>query len=216
TVTAWWHTSFVPPEPKSTSRVILDQELPAGPHAIAIPGEVPAQASFATVSIGPSVHAFIVRPMPSGTTPARFPDPPSAQHATLRPSLGGRTPLSYPRAEWPGAARASRICLTFFLIMPAPTSINTTACIHLRIVGGAPAIQQIDLRTGADQPVCRARSANEGDVMPIRFPGESAEYRAARDRLLEREIELRRAMEAVAVARRALPPGGALPQDHVL
>jgi len=78
TVTAWWHTSFVPPEPKSTSRVILDQELPAGAHTIAIPDEVPAQASFATVSVGPSVHAFIVGPMPSGTTMARFPDPPSA------------------------------------------------------------------------------------------------------------------------------------------
>jgi hypothetical protein len=78
TVIAWWHTSFVPPEPKSTSRVILDQELPAGAHAIAIPDEVPAQASFATVSTGPSVHAFIVGPMPSGTTMARLPGPSSA------------------------------------------------------------------------------------------------------------------------------------------
>jgi hypothetical protein len=78
TVTAWWATSFVPPEPKSTSRVILDEALPAGPHTIAIPDEVPAQASFATVSAGPSVHAFIVGPMPSGTTLARFPDPSSA------------------------------------------------------------------------------------------------------------------------------------------
>ena len=51
--------------------------------------------------------------------------------------------------------------------------------------------------------------------MQIRFPGESAEYRMARDRLLGREIELRRAMEAVAVARRALPPGGAVPEDYV-
>lgn len=47
------------------------------------------------------------------------------------------------------------------------------------------------------------------------FPGESAEYRAARDRLLDREIELRRAMEDVAAARRALPPGGAVPEDYV-
>jgi hypothetical protein len=78
TVTAWWATSFVPPEPKSTSRVILDEELPAGPHTIAIPADVPAQASCATVSTGPSVHAFIVGPMPSGTTLARFPDPSSA------------------------------------------------------------------------------------------------------------------------------------------
>jgi predicted dithiol-disulfide oxidoreductase (DUF899 family) len=51
--------------------------------------------------------------------------------------------------------------------------------------------------------------------MGITFPGESAEYRAARDRLLDREIELRRAMEAVAAARRELPPGGAVPEDYV-
>lgn len=51
--------------------------------------------------------------------------------------------------------------------------------------------------------------------MDIAFPGESAEYRAARDRLLEQEIELRRAMEAVAAARRRLPPGGIVPQDYV-
>jgi predicted dithiol-disulfide oxidoreductase (DUF899 family) len=51
--------------------------------------------------------------------------------------------------------------------------------------------------------------------MTIAFPGESAEYRAARNRLLEREIELRRAMEAVAAARRRLPPGGVVPQDYV-
>jgi hypothetical protein len=70
TVIAWWHTSFVPPEPKSTSRLILDQELPASVHTIAIPDEVPAEASFATVSVGSSVHTFIVGPMPSGTTMA--------------------------------------------------------------------------------------------------------------------------------------------------
>jgi len=51
--------------------------------------------------------------------------------------------------------------------------------------------------------------------MSIEFPGESAEYRAARERLLEQEIELRRAMEAVAAARRELPPGGIVPQDYV-
>jgi predicted dithiol-disulfide oxidoreductase (DUF899 family) len=51
--------------------------------------------------------------------------------------------------------------------------------------------------------------------MGVRFPGESAEYRAARDRLLELEIELRRAMEAVAATRRRLPPGGVVPQDYV-
>jgi predicted dithiol-disulfide oxidoreductase (DUF899 family) len=51
--------------------------------------------------------------------------------------------------------------------------------------------------------------------MNIAFPGESAEYRAARDRLLEQEVELRRAMEDLAAARRALPPGGVVPADYV-
>jgi predicted dithiol-disulfide oxidoreductase (DUF899 family) len=51
--------------------------------------------------------------------------------------------------------------------------------------------------------------------MDIAFPGESAEYRAARGRLLEQEIELRRATEAVAAARRRLPPGGIVPQDYI-
>jgi predicted dithiol-disulfide oxidoreductase (DUF899 family) len=49
----------------------------------------------------------------------------------------------------------------------------------------------------------------------LRFPGESTEYRAARDRLLEQEIELRRAMEAVAAARRGQPPGGVVPEDYI-
>jgi predicted dithiol-disulfide oxidoreductase (DUF899 family) len=52
-------------------------------------------------------------------------------------------------------------------------------------------------------------------VVTPTFPGESAEYRAAREALLEREIELRRAMEAVAAARRGLPPGGVVPEDYV-
>jgi predicted dithiol-disulfide oxidoreductase (DUF899 family) len=47
----------------------------------------------------------------------------------------------------------------------------------------------------------------------VSFPGESAEYRAARDRLLEQEADMRRAVEAVAAARRALPPGGAVAED---
>jgi predicted dithiol-disulfide oxidoreductase (DUF899 family) len=51
--------------------------------------------------------------------------------------------------------------------------------------------------------------------MGCTFPGESPEYRAARDRLLEQEIALRRAMEAVAAARRELPPGGMVPEDYV-
>ena len=51
--------------------------------------------------------------------------------------------------------------------------------------------------------------------MDVFFPGESAEYRDARNRLLEREIQLRRLTETVAAERRALPPGGEVPEDYV-
>jgi predicted dithiol-disulfide oxidoreductase (DUF899 family) len=50
--------------------------------------------------------------------------------------------------------------------------------------------------------------------MGATFPNESAEYRGARNALLEREVALRREMEAVAAARRALPPGGAVQEDY--
>jgi predicted dithiol-disulfide oxidoreductase (DUF899 family) len=47
------------------------------------------------------------------------------------------------------------------------------------------------------------------------FPGESVEYRQARNQLLQEEIELRRMTEAVAAARRALPSGGVVPDDYL-
>lgn len=50
--------------------------------------------------------------------------------------------------------------------------------------------------------------------MTPRFLNESAEYRAARDDLLRAEIDLRAAMEHVAVKRRALPQGGIVRQDY--
>ncbi|RAK57059.1 DUF899 family protein [Phenylobacterium deserti] len=49
---------------------------------------------------------------------------------------------------------------------------------------------------------------------PIRFPNESAAYRAARNALLIEEIELRRHIERVAAQRRALPPGGEVVGDY--
>ena len=49
----------------------------------------------------------------------------------------------------------------------------------------------------------------------LSFPNESAEYRAARGALLDAEIALRRQIEAVAAQRRALPPGGEVPEDYV-
>jgi predicted dithiol-disulfide oxidoreductase (DUF899 family) len=53
--------------------------------------------------------------------------------------------------------------------------------------------------------------AREG---PIRIPGESAEYRAARTALLAEEIELRRHIERVAAQRRALPQGAPVTGDY--
>src|SRR5882757_5996245 len=53
------------------------------------------------------------------------------------------------------------------------------------------------------------------EMTMITFPNESSEYRAVREKLLRKEIELRRAMEDVAVARRALPQGGLVPEDYV-
>ncbi len=48
-----------------------------------------------------------------------------------------------------------------------------------------------------------------------RFPGEGEDYRAARDELLDAEIELRRQHAAVVALRAKLPPGGKLKEDYV-
>ena len=47
------------------------------------------------------------------------------------------------------------------------------------------------------------------------FPGEDTVYRTARNALLESERALRRQIERVAAERRALPPGGVVPEDYV-
>jgi predicted dithiol-disulfide oxidoreductase (DUF899 family) len=51
--------------------------------------------------------------------------------------------------------------------------------------------------------------------MKISFPGESSEYRAARNKLLEAEINLRRQIESVAALRRELPEGAGVREDYV-
>lgn len=48
----------------------------------------------------------------------------------------------------------------------------------------------------------------------VRFPGETQEYRDARDALLETETKLRRELESVAAQRRSLPLGGPIPEDY--
>lgn len=51
--------------------------------------------------------------------------------------------------------------------------------------------------------------------MSVHFPGESKEYREARNTLLRAEIKLRNQIEEVAALRRALPQGGEVLQDYV-
>ncbi len=50
--------------------------------------------------------------------------------------------------------------------------------------------------------------------MAIVFPNDSAAYRAARNKLLEHEIALRRQLESVAAELRALPDGGQVREDY--
>jgi hypothetical protein len=64
TVEAWWHTSFTPPEPTSTSMQVLNAELEEGSHSIALPAEVPSVASFLAVTVGSAVRTFTVGAMP--------------------------------------------------------------------------------------------------------------------------------------------------------
>ena len=58
------------------------------------------------------------------------------------------------------------------------------------------------------------KQAAKRGLHAIRFPGETPAYRAARDKLLKKEITLRRQIEAVAAVRRKLPLGGALREDY--
>lgn len=51
-------------------------------------------------------------------------------------------------------------------------------------------------------------SEGKKSLHEARFPGESDQYRKAREALLEAEIGLRRQLEAVAAQRRKLPLGG--------
>jgi hypothetical protein len=59
-VTAWWQTSFVPPDPKSDSLVLLDDRLAGGDYTVALPDHVPPKAAFATVKIDAAIYAFSV------------------------------------------------------------------------------------------------------------------------------------------------------------
>ncbi|MEU0436163.1 hypothetical protein ABZ153_31905 [Streptomyces sp. NPDC006290] len=67
-VEALWHTSFTPPEPKSTSMLVFDGNLGAGFHEIPLPDRVPFEASFIAVAVDDLVRVFTVGAMPSAVT----------------------------------------------------------------------------------------------------------------------------------------------------
>jgi hypothetical protein len=59
-VTVWWQTSFVPPDPKSDSLPLLDDQLASGDHTVPVPDHIPPQAAFATVQIDAATYAFSI------------------------------------------------------------------------------------------------------------------------------------------------------------
>ena len=59
-VTLWWQTSFVPPDPKSDSLVLLDDQLAGGDHTVRVPDHVPPKAAFATVQVDAAISAFSI------------------------------------------------------------------------------------------------------------------------------------------------------------
>ena len=59
-VTAWWQTSFVPPDPKSDSLLVLEDRLATGEHAVSVPDLVPPKAAFASVQIDQAIYSFTI------------------------------------------------------------------------------------------------------------------------------------------------------------
>jgi hypothetical protein len=59
-VSVWWQTSFVPPDPRSDSLVLLDGHLAGGDHTVAVPDHVPPHAAFATVQVDAAIYAFSI------------------------------------------------------------------------------------------------------------------------------------------------------------
>lgn len=69
-VTVYWRTALIPPDPKSDSLVLLDDQLPSGDHKIPVPGRIPPQTAtptgprpaewFATVQAGAAIYNFSI------------------------------------------------------------------------------------------------------------------------------------------------------------
>ena len=80
-----------------------------------------------------------------------------------------------------------------------------TLCCYFEM---GPLLQQI-------RPIRQEKFMSQEILHHLAMPGESAEYRHARNKLLTEEMALRRQIESVAALRRALPAGGTVAQDYV-
>jgi predicted dithiol-disulfide oxidoreductase (DUF899 family) len=69
-------------------------------------------------------------------------------------------------------------------------------------------------KTGTKRKTAAKRKSAPGALHSERFPNESKAYRAARNKLLKAEMDLRRKIESVAALRRRLPAGGPVPEDY--
>jgi hypothetical protein len=59
-VTVWWQTSFVPPDPRSDSLLLVDDRLAGDDHVIPVPDHIPRKAAFATVQVDAAIYAFSI------------------------------------------------------------------------------------------------------------------------------------------------------------
>src|SRR5579859_6385670 len=149
----------------------------------------------------------------------------SASWLTQRLELGFAVPAAA-RPGTPSHRRASTDGTSSVARRPrseirAPRNVTTGITVvrseNLRgqLVTGATILRLRSMSSRAPDGHVSELPIAERRTMRLIFPGESAEYRAARDRLLHQEIELRRTMEALAASRRELPPGGPIPHDYV-
>jgi hypothetical protein len=81
-VTAWWQTSFVPPDPESDARVLLDAGLDVGDHAVPVPEEIPDRAAFAAVEVDHTIQTFAITTTPSGQAASAAETTPPSSSAT--------------------------------------------------------------------------------------------------------------------------------------
>ena len=100
----FWGTSFVPPEPASTSEEIFNEPLSSGRHVLPLPEWFPDVGSFIVVRSGSLVQPFTVGPMPQIDllAPPTSAEPPTPRCVGITAAVhGGRlgSPDARPKAS---------------------------------------------------------------------------------------------------------------------